>query len=275
MPIVIAVGSARRPKLDAVRDALDALWPNLAPKSESKSESESKSKSRSETNAESKSETKSKLESKLVSPAASFEIVGIDVPSGVRETPLSRAESMAGARNRAEALVQIAREEKLPWQYFVGLEGGLDVIEQPLRAERDSSPLRANRGASPAHAERDASPARVERGGSIVQRAVFLSSWAYVTDGSGRGAFGQSGAIELPEPLAAQVLDRGVSLSVAIDAFAAKIGVRDAEGAWGVLTAGLITRRDSFRIGVINAFAPFFNAGMYASAEARAHHGSA
>jgi non-canonical (house-cleaning) NTP pyrophosphatase len=210
-PVLIAVGSTRRPKLDAVRDALDALWPKLSPE----------------------------LSPKSAAPGARFEIIGREVPSGVRETPVSRAESMAGARNRAEALVQIAREEKLAWRYFIGLEGGLDVVEENRR------------------------------------RAVFLSSWAYVTDGSGRGAFGQSGAILLPDDLAAEVLDKGVSLSVAIDAFAARSGVRDAEGAWGVLTAGLITRRDSFRIGVINAFAPFFNAVMYASGDVRARRGLA
>jgi len=206
-PVLIAVGSTRRPKLDAVRDALDAVWP--------------------------------KLPANLAQLGARFEIVGREVPSGVRETPVSRAESMAGARNRAEALVQIARDENLAWRYFVGLEGGLDVVEQNG------------------------------------QRNVFLSSWAYVTDGSGRGAFGQSGAIALPDALAREVLDNGVALSTAIDAFAARSGVRDAEGAWGVLTAGLITRRDSFRIGIINAFAPFFNAEMYSAADARAQRESA
>jgi len=206
-PIQIAVGSTRRPKLDAVRDALEALWPKLSAQS--------------------------------APPLERFEIVAREVPSGVRETPLTRADSMSGARNRAEALLQIARDANLPWQYFVGLEGGLDVVEDNRR------------------------------------RVVFLSSWACVTDGSGRGAFGQSGAIVLPDALAAEVLDRGVSLSVAIDAFAARRGVRDAEGAWGVLTAGLITRRDSFRIATINAFAPFFNAEMYAAAEARAQRGRA
>jgi non-canonical (house-cleaning) NTP pyrophosphatase len=219
-PILIAVGSTRRPKLDAVRAALDSLWSKLSPN----------------------------LSQEISPPGARFEIVGREVPSGVRETPLSHAESMVGARNRAEALVQIARGEELPWKYFVGLEGGLDVVEVPDRTRP---------------------------GDSNVRRVVFLSSWAYVTDGTERGAFGQSGAIALPESLAAEVIDNGVSLSVAIDAFAARQGVRDAEGAWGVLTAGLITRRDSFRIAAINAFAPFFNAGLYAPADVRAKRGSA
>ena len=80
---------------------------------------------------------------------------------------------------------------------------------------------------------------------------------------SGRGFYGQSGAILLPEALAAEVLDRGAELSQAIEAFTGTTGVRDSQGAWGVLTRGLIDRRESFRIAVISAFAPFFNAEMY------------
>jgi non-canonical (house-cleaning) NTP pyrophosphatase len=53
-------------------------------------------------------------------------------------------------------------------------------------------------------------------------------------------------------------VDRGIDLSQAIDAYADGRGIRDAQGAWGVLTGNLITRLDSFRIAVINSFAPFF-----------------
>ena len=96
-------------------------------------------------------------------------------------------------------------------------------------------------------------------------RRVFLENWAYVTDGAGRGAFGQSGALPMPEPLAIRVVDEGVELAEAIDAFAGAQGIRDAQGAWGVLTRNLITRQDAFRTAVINAFAPFFNAAAYLS----------
>ena len=52
-------------------------------------------------------------------------------------------------------------------------------------------------------------------------------------------------------------------LSAAIDHFAGGRGIRDAQGAWGVLTCNLITRQEAFRIAVIHAFAPFFNASLY------------
>jgi len=56
---------------------------------------------------------------------------------------------------------------------------------------------------------------------------------------------------------------RGTELSVAIDQFTKQTGIRDAQGAWGVLSANQITRQEAFRIAVIAAFAPFYNAEFY------------
>jgi inosine/xanthosine triphosphatase len=188
--IHIAVGSTRKPKLDAVREALADFGERL-------------------------------------DTGAGIEIVGIAVPSTVRHTPLSREETMAGAKSRVLALKQLADEQAEPWRFLVGLEGGLDVI--------------AENGA----------------------RRVFLENWVYVADRAGRAAWGRSGGILLPETLAAEVVDRGVELGEAIDAFAGERGIRDAQGAWGVLSRNLITRQEAFRIAVIGAFAPFYNGEIY------------
>ncbi len=99
------------------------------------------------------------------------------------------------------------------------------------------------------------------------RRRVFLESWAYVTDGV-RGHYGRSGGIELPEALALEVLENGVELSLAIDKFAGAVGIRDAQGAWGVLSSNFITRQEAFRVAVIAAFAPFYNERMYRAAAA-------
>lgn len=136
---------------------------------------------------------------------------------------------MAGARQRAGALQAVARERGASWQYFVGLEGGLDVVQGEFAGW------------------------------------VFLESWAYVTDRSGAGFFGQSGGILVPEPLAQRVVDDGVEQSEAIDSFAGGNGIRDGQGAWGVLTRDLIARQDAFCIAVIHAFAPFFNREAYSA----------
>jgi inosine/xanthosine triphosphatase len=190
--IIVAVGSIRKPKLRAVMKALDAFAPKLVPDGD-------------------------------------FEVVGVEMESGVSPTPTSCEELMRGARQRVEALVQLARETSKPWRFFVGLEGGLEVLQD------DRS------------------------------RRVFLESWAYVSDGA-RGFYGRSGSIELPEELAHEVLERGSELSDAIDRFAGAVGIRDGQGAWGVLSGDLIQRDESFRVAVITAFAPFYNARMYGRA---------
>ena len=209
--IILAVGSKRGPKLNAVSEALDAF-------------------------------------SGVLAPDAQFEVVGVEVESGVSHTPASREELMRGARQRAEALVRLARENGAVWQYFVGLEGGLDVIQERMATDDilQRSALK-----------------------QAVDRRVFLESWAYVTDGV-RGHYGRSGGIELPEALAHEVLENGVELSVAIDKFAGAVGIRDAQGAWGVLSNNFITRQEAFRVAVIAAFAPFYNGRMYRPAAAGA-----
>jgi inosine/xanthosine triphosphatase len=191
--INVAVGSTRRPKLNAVWESLSIIGPTL-------------------------------------DPNALFDVLGFEVDSGVGHTPTSREELMRGARQRAEALVQMGRERGEAWRYFVGLEGGFDVVPDP------------------------------EGSGGV--RRVLLESWAYVTDGA-RGYYGRSGGIEVPALLAEEVVGRGVELSEAIDRFAGGKGIRDAQGAWGVLSSNLITRQDAFRVAVVSAFAPFYNSKLY------------
>jgi len=213
--LTLVVGSKRGPKLSAVTEALKAFSSVLAPNSQ-------------------------------------FEVVGVEVESGVSPTPASREELMRGARQRAEALVQLARKNGDAWQYFVGLEGGLDVVQE---------------GASPEEAQWRVTLRQYGR------RRVFLESWAYVTDGV-RGHYGRSGVIELPDALAHEVLENRVDLSEAIDKFAGAVGIRDAQGAWGVLSNNFITRQEAFRIAVIAAFAPFYNEKMYRAAAAGASNSS-
>ena len=201
----IAIGSKRGPKINAVKQALEVLSPSFP-------------------------------------PATEFELVGLEVDSGVSHTPLSREELMQGARQRAETLVEMARKNGSEWHYFVGLEGGLDVIQEtalPLSTQPDLAQ------------------------GS--RRRVLLESWAYVSDGA-RGHYGRSGGIELPDPLVREVLENGTELAVAIDRFAGMVGIRDAQGAWGVLSGDLISRQEAFCLAVIAAFAPFYNAKMYRAA---------
>lgn len=55
-------------------------------------------------------------------PNQTFEFEGISVPSGVCEQPMSNAEALTGATNRAEKAGLIMPDA----DYFVGLEGGVE-----------------------------------------------------------------------------------------------------------------------------------------------------
>jgi len=100
-------------------------------------------------------------------------------------------------------------------------------VGAPKRLAADRTQAAANRGAT-LWAE-GGLDVLVETG----RRHVFLQSWAYVADPAGRGRVGQSGGVLLPEALVKEVLDRGVELSAAIDAFAAgtAFATRRARGA--------------------------------------------
>ncbi|HTT32786.1 MAG TPA: inosine/xanthosine triphosphatase [Methylomirabilota bacterium] len=209
--IIIAVGTKRGPKLNALQEALATFSPCLSPGSE-------------------------------------FEVLGVEVGSGVSHTPTSREELMLGARQRAEALMALARERGESWQYFVGLEGGLDIVEATVSSKGSACSSAFSQDSS---------------------RRVFLESWAYVSDGE-RGHYGRSGGIEIPEALAHEVVEKGVELAAAIDRFAGAVGIRDAQGAWGVLSCNFVTRQEAFRVALLAAFAPFYNAKMYGNTFAAA-----
>jgi len=54
----------------------------------------------------------------------SFDVIGIDVPSGVPSQPVGE-ETFRGAQNRALALKKINEEKKIGAEFFVGIEGGI------------------------------------------------------------------------------------------------------------------------------------------------------
>ncbi|MCI0515137.1 inosine/xanthosine triphosphatase [candidate division KSB1 bacterium] len=63
-------------------------------------------------------------------PEVEFEIETCKVPSGVADQPKTSAETLAGARNR----VQNARKVKPLADFWVGIEGGVDELEDELAA---------------------------------------------------------------------------------------------------------------------------------------------
>jgi len=189
--MLIAIGSTRAPKVDAAKEVCSDL------------------KSR-----------------RLITNPGELEFIERETASGVSVMPISHDELMKGARNRAESIQRALRAENVEADFYLGMEGGLLVVEGP-----DG-------------------------------RHCFLQNWAYVSDGQ-RGAFGASGTIAIPEAIAHEVIDRRRELAEVIDEFSSRHDVRSNEGTWGILTRDLISRKDAFKIALLNAFAPFYNPRAY------------
>ena len=162
-----------------------------------------------------------------IDPAwANAKVVARSVSISAPAMPLTDWELMQGARERALAVLEILRGQKLETDLYVGLEGGFHSISV------DS------------------------------EWHTFLRGWAYVTDGE-RGSFGATPSISVPESIKNSVIGEKRELGLVIDDVAGTRDVRSRQGAWGVLSRDLITRSMSFELALVAAFAPFYNAELY------------
>ena len=157
---------------------------------------------------------------------AEANVVARAVTTNAPAMPLTDWELMQGARERALAVQDLLRGQRLEAEIYVGLEGGFHSIS--IEGEWHT----------------------------------FLRGWAYATDGK-NWAFGSSPSITVPDALVKKVIEGRRELSLVIDEVSGKRDIRSREGAWGVLSRDLITRSMSFELALIAALAPFYNAGLY------------
>ncbi len=152
-----------------------------------------------------------------------LDIYSYDVSNGAPAMPLSVEQLMRGAKGRVENLILQLKRERAEADFYIGLEGGFHVVDF-----------------------------------DVARRQIFLESWAYVSDGH-QGYYGHGGGVFVPPRLSSPVVDRGIELGIVIDRFTEESDIRSKQGAWGVLTRDILTRRHSFVIALIAAFAPFYN----------------
>lgn len=157
---------------------------------------------------------------------AKANVVARAVSTNAPAMPLTDWELMQGARERALAVRDLLRGQRLEAEIYVGLEGGFHSIS--IEGEWHT----------------------------------FLRGWAYATDGKS-GSFGASPSISVPSALAKKVIEGRRELGLVIDEVSGKRDTRSREGAWGVLSRDLVTRSLSFELALIAAFAPFYNAELY------------
>jgi inosine/xanthosine triphosphatase len=171
-----------------------------------------------------------------------------------------REPKIAGVRMALERLAA------LPWP---GEEVELSMVDAasgqadtPLSAEATLAGARARARAALAAVPGASLGLGLEGGVEVLGRAplhVVLRNWAVAWDGDTEGV-GSSAGILLPESVAAAVL-AGEDLAKVIDDHANEHDVRSRQGAFGVLTAGVLTRADAYVQAVVTALAPWYAPG--------------
>ncbi|QWC19699.1 inosine/xanthosine triphosphatase [Halorubrum sp. 2020YC2] len=145
-------------------------------------------------------------------------VESVPVDSGVSEQPTGHAETIAGAENRAAAVLEAEPRDGAPaYDLGVGVEGGV--------------------------ARFDGTEGR------------YLIMWAAATDGDRVGrAAGPS--LALPADVAARI-DDGEELGPVMDDRLGTDGVATRGGAAGALTGGRVGRAEALAAGVSGALGPF------------------
>lgn len=153
-------------------------------------------------------------------PSRAFSFTGLSVPSGVAEQPMTDAETLLGARNRARN----AREAKPEADYWVGIEGGVDDSGDAMETFAWVVVL--------GKPESAAEPERMGR----ARTAAFFQ----------------------PEEVA-RLVRSGMELGPADDQVFGSENSKQHSGSIGLLTGDLINRSSYYVPAVIGALIPFRN----------------
>lgn len=90
---------------------------------------------------------------------------------------------------------------------------------------------------------------------------MFLTGWAFLMD-SKDSYLGGGGRLLLPESIARRIRN-GEELGPVMDEVTGRSGVKENEGAIGIFTNGIITRKEAYRNALVFALAKYLNPGLY------------
>jgi inosine/xanthosine triphosphatase len=168
-----------------------------------------------------------------------------------------REPKIAGVRKALERLAS------LPWPgenvELVPVQVASGQADTPLSAEATRKGARARALAALAAVPGATLALGLEGGVEVLVHEpmqVMLRNWAVAWDGRREGV-GSSAGVLLPESVATPVL-AGEDLAGVIDRHADEGDVRSRQGAFGVLTVGLLTRAEAYTQAVLTALAPWY-----------------
>jgi inosine/xanthosine triphosphatase len=136
-----------------------------------------------------------------------------------------------------------------------GVPVASSVRDQPFGDEETIHGARTRAAAARAALDADLGVG-IEGGCVETLEGMRTCAWAVIVDRAGKSATGGSLAMPLPRRVARMIRD-GHELGHAMDALVAGHNTKQAAGAAGILTAGLVDRQRAYEIIVTYALAPF------------------
>ncbi|KAL7947768.1 Maf/Ham1 [Trichoderma barbatum] len=180
-------------------------------------------------------------------PSAAFSFTGLNVPSGVADQPMTDAETLQGAKNRARN----ARDAEPQADYWVGIEGGVDDSGDAM--ENFAWVVVLGRAETPG------SEAENESSTTATSNAISTTS-----GGLGNAErMGRARTVTFFQPEeVARLVRGGMELGPAGDQVFGSINSRQHSGSIGLLTGDLINRSAYYVPAVIGALIPFRNSTL-------------
>jgi len=162
--------------------------------------------------------------------------------------------------------VKVAAARAIAAQAFPGavvqaVDVASGVADQPM--SDDEMVTGARNRAEAARLALDADLGLGMEGG--VQRSdwgCLLTGWAAVVDRQGCVSVGSGGSLALP-PALAKALEQGEELGPAMDKLSGQHDTRRGPGSVGILTKGLVSREEAFRVAVAYALTQFLHPKWY------------
>lgn len=146
---------------------------------------------------------------------------------------------------------------------FIQLKVSSDVSDQPMSAEETHRGA-LNRASNAQKIHTDADFCVGLEGGleEDMEGRMMSFSFVVVLYKDGREGYCQTNRYQLP-PKVAELVKQGMELGQADDIVFKRENSKQSEGASGLLTHGIITRKMTFENGVILALVPFSNGELY------------
>jgi inosine/xanthosine triphosphatase len=168
-----------------------------------------------------------------------YHFQGVDVASGVSRQPMTDAETLTGARTRAEN----ARTARPDADFWAGIEGGVEdrrMKDVPMGTV----------GTPPSEGRR------------MMDEGMHAFAWVVIL-GKELSGEARTGTFQLP-PEITRLVRQGVELGHADDIVFQRSNSKQKDGAIGILTDGLIDRTAYYEHAVMLALVPFKKRELYA-----------